>query len=1391
MATTTDPSVETVSWHSQSAADVAASLDVDIESGLDPAEVERRLQKYGPNELPTEPPPSVWMVARGQLSNPMNIMLLIVAVASVGIQQFATAIVVFGLVAFNVIMGSKQELNALASVEALAQLQVPHARVRRGGRVDEIESTGLVPGDVLLLEAGDLVPADARLAVTATLELQEAALTGESAPVAKDAGTVLDAETALGDRINLVFQNTQVTRGTATAIVVATGTSTQMGQIANMVTSTKRSKSPLQEELDSMTKVFGTIAWLAVGIIAVVGLLRGEHTETLLLLCVSTGIASIPTGLPTFVQAMLSSGAQRLAEHKAVVKTLTDVETLGGTTAINSDKTGTLTLNAMTVTSMFAGGTWYQIEGGGYSKTGAIRGPAGADMPDFKPLALGLSLCSDATVSDDGAVIGDPTEAALVVLAAKMDVDAEETRGALPRLAEVPFDSAYKYMATFHDRQDWMSAAIIEHDHFMTVKGAPDIVIGLCSQALWHGKLVPIEQVKDELLAANRKLSEQGLRVLAFGAKDLDDQAMQSAVADPMAAVTDQVLVALVGIIDPLREEAKDAVSVALSAGVDVRMITGDHTITARAIADQLGLGPGVMTGAELAKLSDDDLKAQLPNLHVFGRVTPEDKLRLAKLMQENGDVVAMTGDAVNDAAALKQADVGVAMGSGSEVTKQAAKIVLTDDNFATLVRAVDLGRDIYRRISSYVKLQLTILSSVLQLMVLATIFNINDGVALFPMQLLFCKFFVVVTVVIGFVVDVPDPSVMQRPPRKPGTKMVNRPQIVRWVLSGFITAVIALSILEWGPDNPSTKHGTASMTMAFAVVALSAVNLGLVMRREREPAWSSPVFPYLGWIILGWTLTWAAVELNMLQRLLDTVSLTGARVACGARPLAGHAAAGRNRQDHPAAAGEGTQSGRRRGGVVMAEDAAAGGPGGAATATTEPTGGEQSRQFGLNTAIALIVGSIIGVGIFNLPTSLAAYGPITLISMALTTVGALALALLFAALSRRMPADGGPYAYSRVAFGNGLGFANAWSYWITAWAGNAAIAVGWVLYVEEFVNKSHTKGWTVVLVLIGLWIPAAVNLSGVKNMGSVQVVTTVIKFAAVGFMSVVGLFYIDTANYHPWNVSGDSAVTAVGLGMAIALFSYLGVETAAVAAAKVKDPDRNVPRATIFGTLATAVVYMLSLTAVFGILPSSTLAASSAPFSDAANAMFGGTWTGHVMALAVIVSGFGALVGWTMICAEMPLAAANDGLFPQRFKQISKAGVPAFGIISSTVLASIAVCINYVGSSGPTVFTTLVLMTGITAAIPYGFSALAQLKWRWADHEKGSTPHLVRDLIVAGLSVIFSILFIYYSRNTGHSWFVYWAPFLMAGGALLLGIPVYQTQRSHMAQPGEVPPYR
>ncbi|WP_106322651.1 amino acid permease [Actinoplanes italicus] len=439
-----------------------------------------------------------------------------------------------------------------------------------------------------------------------------------------------------------------------------------------------------------------------------------------------------------------------------------------------------------------------------------------------------------------------------------------------------------------------------------------------------------------------------------------------------------------------------------------------------------------------------------------------------------------------------------------------------------------------------------------------------------------------------------------------------------------------------------------------------------------------------------------------------------------------------------------------------------------------------ETRSLGLPQATALILGTIIGVGIFNLPYSLASIGPISIVAMVLTTVGALALALLFARLSKRMPADGGPYAYARAAFGDGVGFANAWSYWITAWAGNAAIVTGWVFYVENFVNSDGIVGWSIVIALVGIWIPALINLTGVKNMGFVQFWSTVVKFIPLLIMSTVGLFFISTANFSPANVSGETNLQAIGSAMAICLFSYLGVECAAVAAAKVRDPGKNVPKATVIGTLGAAVVYLLSMVAVFGIVPTSVLAedANKASYSVAFNTMAGGgDWAGDLVALAVIISGFGALNGWTMICAEMPLAAAKDGLFPKLFGRISKRGVPAAGIIASSVLASVAMVVSYAGASGATVFNTLVLMSGITAAVPYAFSAMAKLKW----HREGGAG----DLIIAVLALVFSILFIWYSRNSGDEWFVVWGPFLMAGAAGLIGIPVYLSIRKGIKESG------
>ncbi|TQC49533.1 cation-translocating P-type ATPase [Rhodococcus sp. WS4] len=873
----TEPAQAHTAWYAQDADTVVAATASDRQSGLTAGEADERRRRHGPNEIASEPAASTWAIALQQLKDLMNLMLVAVAIVSVVIGEVPTAIIVAALVVLNVVLGTQQELKARASVDALAKMQIPQVRVTRDGALEQFAATDLVPGDIVHLEAGDIVPADGRLLTSATLETQEAALTGESAPIPKDPQTLRATEVPLGDRSNMVFQNTSVTRGTAIMVVTETGMNTQMGEIASMLSAVAPSKSPLQRELNSLTKVLGIIAWTAVALIVILGVIRGQSLATVLLLGISMGVSAIPTGLPTFVQAMLAFGARQLAEAKAVVKNLTDVETLGATSAINSDKTGTLTMNQMTVRSLYFHCRWYTVDGEGYSKTGRITHVAGEAVPDFTLLAYGLCLDSDATVSDTGEVVGDPTEAALVVLAAKIGVDAPLTRRTYPRVAEVPFDSAYKFMATFHHLQVDGSTRFVE-----LVKGGPDVVLARCATAYRPGRQVaPLEEVREELTEANRALSEKGLRVLAFAARRLDGQE-EAVAADPMSFVEDLTFVGMVGIIDPLRPEAIDAVRTAHTAGIDVRMITGDHAITASAIGAELGLGPGAIGGPELQAMTDDDLAAALPNLHVFGRVTPQDKLRLADIMQKSGAVVAMTGDAVNDAAALKKADIGVAMGSGSEVTKQAGKMILTDDNFGTLITAIRLGRNIYEKIVSYIRYQMSKLFSLVLLFLVASIFDINDGVALTPLMVLFQHFFITLFPVAVIMMDPPAPDLMDKPPRDPKMPIANRTAFVQWLAYGVLQFAVTLAAMLLAPGDMSTTEASVPMTTAFVVLSLGSILAGLVMRRDPESGLTAPILTALKILSVPVVVTVFAVEIGFLQDLLMTTSLTGSQwLAC------------------------------------------------------------------------------------------------------------------------------------------------------------------------------------------------------------------------------------------------------------------------------------------------------------------------------------------------------------------------------------------------------------------------------------------------------------------------------------------------------------------------------
>ena len=499
--------------------------------------------------------------------------------------------------------------------------------------------------------------------------------------------------------------------------------------------------------------------------------------------------------------------------------------------------------------------------------------------PGCRPHRPGLrvhALASDATVSRSGDVVGDPTEAAVVVLAEKIGTSVAETRLAYPRVATVPFDSTYKFMATFHH-------APLEGEQRLIglVKGGPDVVLARCSRALPARRQhrAPRRRAGDRR-PGERPTGEHGLRVLALAVRAMPVDQSDAVAADPMAAVENLVFLGLVGIIDPLRPEAIEAVRVAHRAGIDVRMITGDHLVTAQAIAAELDLGPGGMSGTEFAATADDQLAEQLPELHVFGRVSPQDKLRLVQLMQGRGDIVAMTGDAVNDAAALKQADIGVAMGSGSEVSKQAAKMILTDDNFATLVHAVELGRGIFARITAYIGYQLTQLFGLVSMFLLATILNINEGVALLPLQVLFLNFTLAIIPVIIITIDEPEPGLMDLPPRDPRERIFNRTTAVRWIGLGLLLGVLSLLPLAFGPDEPSGEVASVSVTMAYAVMGLATGLAGLVMRKTTASAFARPVVPAALLVAAGVAITIASTEVGFLQGFLKTTELSGGQWA-------------------------------------------------------------------------------------------------------------------------------------------------------------------------------------------------------------------------------------------------------------------------------------------------------------------------------------------------------------------------------------------------------------------------------------------------------------------------------------------------------------------------------
>ena len=876
MATTAPPPAraEDKQWFALAGEAVAQELGVDEHAGLSLAEAGTRLGQYGPNAFVAAETEPRWRAFVRQYRDPMQIVLLVAGIGSIWpLHELGTGLVLLFLTLFNAVLGLNQEGKAAAAVAALQKMMIVKAKVRRGGELVEVPAEQLVPGDIVAIEAGDGVPADGRLLKAATLEVAESALTGESMPVAKSAETVTQTDAPLGDRTDMVYMNTNVTRGAGELIVTTTGMSTEVGHISHLLSQETESASPLTKQLNKLTSQILVISGTALAVSIVLNVSRGESFDTVFLAAIAFAIAAIPTGLPAVVTAILSMGTQTLAKANAIMKRLRSTETLGSTSAINSDKTGTLTLNQMTAVELTIPGRRYTIDGTGYSTEGRIMKVAGQADVDLEPFMQPLVLACDAVVHD-GELIGDPTEGALVVLGEKGGLAAVATRETYPRVAELPFDTAYKLMATFHRMKDESGRDVVR----CFVKGAPDQVLARATQTLSPDDLHLIgvdADFKERYETENKRLGEQGLRVLATGRKDFDPDSFDPN-ADLLPLLDGLTALALVGIVDPPRPTAKDAIAIAHSAGIQVRMITGDHAVTAAAIAKNLGITGRAITGAEFAAMSDDELLGQIDEIGVIARVTPEDKVRLVDTLKRKGHIVAMTGDGVNDAPALKRADIGIAMGiTGTEVSKEAAAMILTDDNFATIVRAVELGRGLYDNLTKYIRFQMGVLFGLVFTFLGVAIGNVVGGVAFVPLQTLWINFSTQVFQAVGLGYGEPAEGLMKRKPRDPEAQILPRSKLLWLALVGGVMGAATIGVLAWA-DSHYTRD--IARTMGMTSFAIANLFYSFCERDERMSVFSLDVLRDRKFLMFSGASVLAIIlapQLNLLNRILQTTPLT------------------------------------------------------------------------------------------------------------------------------------------------------------------------------------------------------------------------------------------------------------------------------------------------------------------------------------------------------------------------------------------------------------------------------------------------------------------------------------------------------------------------------------
>jgi len=867
-----EPQARGLAWHTLGVEQVLEAEQVSAQRGLSAADVASRAGQFGPNKLAEAKVEPRWHAFLRQYYDPMQIVLVAAGVLSLyPLRQFGAGPLLILLTLANAVLGLQQEGKAGQAVAALQNMMIVTARVRRDGQQAEIPAQQLVPGDVVSIEAGDIVPADGRLLQAAMLEIAESELTGESMPVSKGTAPVGEADLPLGDRTDMVYMNTSVTRGAGEFVVTATGMATEVGHISGMLQAQPAVKTPLTRQLDRLSKQLLLVAGIALIASVGVNLSRGYTFNAVFNAAVAFAIAAVPVQLPTVVTTILAWGTQALAKAGAIMKQLRSTETLGATSAINTDKTGTLTLNQMTAAALAIAGHRYAVEGKGYSTGGRINRVAGHAAGPLDQFLLPMVLASDAVLSD-GELIGDPTEGALVALAAKGGIDAVATRQAYPRIAELPFDAQYKLMATFHQMTSESGQAVIR----CFVKGAPDQLLARAATILDPdtGPVPLDDQLRQRYLAENDRFGQEGLRVMATARRDLDPVTFDPQ-ADLLPLVTDLELLALAGIVDPPRPGARASVAQAKAAGIEVRMITGDHAVTAAAIARQLGIDGQVISGAEFSAMSDDEAAERIGGIGVIARVTPEHKVRLVDVLHRQGQIVAMTGDGVNDAPALKKADIGVAMGeTGTEVAKRAAVMILTDDNFSTITKAVQLGRGLYDNLARYIRFEMGCMFGFIITFLGASIFDIAHGEPLLPLQVLWVAFTTVTIQSIGLGYSHPAEGLMDRPPRSPSRPILSRGVLSWLVLVGLVMAVGSLSLVSWAQQAHTL---TTARTMGLVVFSLLNLFFSIEAKDTRESAFSLSTFSDRTFILTtggSLFLIVMATILGPCQAILKTTTL-------------------------------------------------------------------------------------------------------------------------------------------------------------------------------------------------------------------------------------------------------------------------------------------------------------------------------------------------------------------------------------------------------------------------------------------------------------------------------------------------------------------------------------